>query len=37
MKGNKNYSNWLYERIPGETDLSKREVRVSEGSNNWDD
>ena len=45
LKGNKNYfklawvkfSNWLYEGIPGEINLSKRNVRVSEGSNNLDD
>ena len=32
-----NYSHWLYEENPGEIDLSKRDVPVSESSNNRDD
>ena len=31
------YSNWLYEGIPGEINLSKRDVPVSERLNNRDD
>ena len=45
LKGNKNYfelarvnySNWLYEGIPGEIDLSERDIPVSESLNNRDD